>query len=255
MSATRLTPLAAFACLAVAAAVARADEVAVTPYRPSVSTPAALSAPGWLEIEAGLQRLTPGDGTRRDSLPVTLKLALSEDWGLRVGGDAVARTVANGTSEAGRGDAAFVLKRRFAIDEKSAWGLEVGSARDAGHTDFILNGIFSADFGARWHTDVNFLLTRFGAPDTSTARVQKLWAAALSETLTPRWGWVGEFSGTKQAGADSTAQFLLAASFSPAPSATLDFGFARGIGAGSPRWTLFLGGTFLAARFFSPAQR
>jgi hypothetical protein len=255
MSSAPLQALAVLVCAAIAAASARAEEVAVTPYRPSVSTPAALSAPGWLEIEAGLQRQTPGDGTHRDSLPVTLKLALSPDWGIRVGGDAVVRTVEDGATATGRGDAGFVLKRRFAIDEKSAWGLEVGTGRDAGHTDYSLNGIFSADFAERWHTDVNFLLTRLGAPDMGTARVQKLWAAALSETLTPQWGWVGEFSGTQQAGADSTAQFLLAASFSPAPSATLDFGFARGIGAAAPRWTLFLGGTFLAAQLFTPARR
>ena len=40
------------------APVARAaadDEPTTTPYRPSISTPAALSAPGWLEVEAGWQ--------------------------------------------------------------------------------------------------------------------------------------------------------------------------------------------------------
>jgi hypothetical protein len=51
------------------AAAAYADDMpAVTPCRPSVSTPAALSAPGWLEVEAGVlceaarpaSRLPPG---------------------------------------------------------------------------------------------------------------------------------------------------------------------------------------------------
>ena len=32
------------------------DQPSVTPYRPSVSTPAILSAPGWIELEAGIQR-------------------------------------------------------------------------------------------------------------------------------------------------------------------------------------------------------
>src|SRR5437016_3240382 len=38
-----------------------ADEPAATPYRPSVSTPAALSEPGWLEGELGWQRTSGGD--------------------------------------------------------------------------------------------------------------------------------------------------------------------------------------------------
>src|SRR5262249_55246135 len=62
------------------------DAPAVTPYRPSVSTPAALSAPGWLEVEAGLQadRDRAADA-RRTSLPYTLKLAMTPDWGIRIG--------------------------------------------------------------------------------------------------------------------------------------------------------------------------
>ena len=53
----------------------------VTPYRPSVSTPAALSAPGWLEVEVGALRARGSEDSRRDSLPYSLKLAFSEDWG------------------------------------------------------------------------------------------------------------------------------------------------------------------------------
>ena len=54
------------------------DAPSTTPYRPSVSTPAALSAPGWLEIEAGWQHDDSG-GARRDSIPLTFKLAFDKD--------------------------------------------------------------------------------------------------------------------------------------------------------------------------------
>jgi hypothetical protein len=61
------------ASLVVFSAGARAagDEPSTTPYRPSVSTPAALSAPGWLEIEAGWQHDDAGGGVRRDAIPLT----------------------------------------------------------------------------------------------------------------------------------------------------------------------------------------
>ena len=79
---------AALGLLAAQTPASAADDNAytVTPYRPTLSTPANLSTPGWLELESGLQRLHNPDGAQRDSLPYTIKLALSPDWGLRVGG-------------------------------------------------------------------------------------------------------------------------------------------------------------------------
>src|SRR5664279_5250498 len=78
--------LAALALAATAPACVAADddanaEPSTTPYRPSVSTPAALSAPGWLEIEAGFEHDHAGAGMR-DSVPATFKLAFSPDWGV-----------------------------------------------------------------------------------------------------------------------------------------------------------------------------
>ena len=85
---------------------------AVVPYRPSVSTPAQLSAPGYLELEAGGLRATgPDSGTSRFTLPYTLKLAFTPDWGIRVGGDAWVRQAGPGDSHSGSGDTAVVLKR------------------------------------------------------------------------------------------------------------------------------------------------
>src|SRR5215212_7684016 len=67
--------------------LAAEDSPSVTPYRPSVSTPAALSAPGWVEIEVGGFHAHGPGRSRHDSLPYTLKLAFSEDWGVRIGGE------------------------------------------------------------------------------------------------------------------------------------------------------------------------
>ena len=125
------------------------DAPTVTPYRPSVSAPAQLSAPGWLEVEMGLQRSRADEPKRRDTLPYALKLAFTPDWGIRLQGDAIVREqTADGSGLRGAGDTSVVLKRRFAVDDASAFGLEFGvkfaTARNglgSGHTDAGVTGI------------------------------------------------------------------------------------------------------------------
>ena len=234
-----------------------ADIAAVTPYRPSVSTPAALSAPGWLELEAGLQHNRGSGPARRDSLPFTLKLAFTEDWGVRFGGEAwVRQTDDAGERLRGVGDSNIVLKRRFAINETSAFGLEAGTTLTTGKTgigseksDRSINAIYSADLG-EYHTDINLLGTRVGVVDPGVSRTQALWAASLSKALNDQWGVVGELSGTRQKGADGTSQFLFAASYNMSKSLSLDAGFARSLRSGVPDWSVFTGFTMLASRLF-----
>lgn len=210
------------ACVALSFAIAARAEDAptVTPYRPSVSTPAALSATGWLEIEAGVQRSRADDPVRRDDLPYTVQLALSPDWGVRIGGDALVHQIgADGTAQRGGGDTAFVVKRRFALSDTSAFGLELGaklptaaSGLGSGHTDVGFNGIFTSDFADNWHTDINLVATHLGGTEAGASPWQHGRAAALSRNLSERLGVVGEFSGTRQTANPRTAQALLATS-------------------------------------------
>src|ERR1700683_4287785 len=100
-----------------------ADEVAVTPYRPTVSTPAALSATDWVEVEFGMLGSNGGNLTPRDSAPYAVKFAFSENWGVRIGGELWVRDVGgNGRNINGVGDTSIVLKRKIAINEQSAFG-------------------------------------------------------------------------------------------------------------------------------------
>ena len=252
-----LVAIAALAC----AAAAHADDdggPAVVPYRPSVSTPAQLSAPGYLELEAGGLRMTGPDGASasRSSLPYTLKLAFTPDWGIRVGGDAWVRQSVPGTTDSGVGDTSVVLKRRFAASDATAWGLELGetfptakSDIGAGHAQTTVNGIFSSDFAPSWHTDLNLNETYLGNSGGDSAW-QTGWAAAVSRSLSDAWGAVGEFSGTHQAGAPNQAQFLAAASWNESNAAVFDFGAAHGLNNASPRWQVFAGVTLRLARLF-----
>ncbi len=235
------------------------DEPAVTPYRPTVSTPATLSAPGWVEIEAGWI----GGGTgpdKRQSLPYSLKLAVSPDWGIRIDGEAaVGVPAANRQTQFGFGDTSFVLKRRFEINDRSAFGMEAGIGTStgkepfqsgSGRTDYTLNGIYSTDLGEAYHVDLNYAVTRLGAVSPTEGRDQSRWVAAVSRSLIGSWGLAGELSGTAQAGAAPTRQLLLAASYTPSRIVCWDAGFARGLTAASPRWSIFVGFTVLTAKLF-----
>jgi hypothetical protein len=234
------------------------DVPAVTPYRPSVSTPAALSAPGWIEVEAGVNSTGAVDPSRRENLPYTVKLAFTPDWGVRIDGDAIVHErAADGSGLTGFGDTSVVLKRRFAVNDASAFGLELGvkfpTARrglGSGSADATVNGIFSSDFAKDWHTDINVLATRIGGVDEGTSRLQNAWAAALSRNLTEKLGLVGEFSGTHQGGIGATSQALFAMSYSVAPALTVDLGVSKGLSTASGGWSMFSGLTFLAAKLF-----
>lgn len=257
----RSTVGAAFALLpALASAAAAEEEPAAVPYRPSVSTPAALTAPGWLEIEAGFLHQHAAEGDRRESVPVTFKLAFTPDWGVRVGADAwVRQRDASGSSSSGYGDTGVVLKRHFAVDEGSAFGLEAGAVfatarhglgTGSGRTDLGINAIYSADFANVWHTDLNLSATRLGNADAGSGRVQWLGAAALSRSLGERWGIVGEFSGTHQSGNENTRQLLVAASYNVSKRLVLDAGVTRSLRSGATAWSAFTGFTWLATRLF-----
>jgi hypothetical protein len=234
-----------------------AEAPSTTPYRPSVSTPAALSAPGWIEVEAGFQHDRDSASSRRDSVPTTVKLAFSPDWGVRIGNEAWVSQRDEAGRRSGFGDTAVVLKRRFAVDERQAFGLEAGVGlptgrrgvqSGSGRADYGVNGIYSADLGD-WHTDLNLAATRVGRVDPGVSRTQWLWAASLSRALDERWGVGGELSGTQQRGAEATRQALVAASYNVDKRLTLDAGMARSLRAGSG-WSAFAGFTWLAARLF-----
>lgn len=242
-----------------AASAAMADESpSVTPYRPSVSTPAALSATGWLEVEAGALSSRGDESSRRKSLQYTLKLAFSPDWGIRIGGDAIVRQAqAEAPTTQGGGDTTIVLKRRFALDDDRAFGVEVGvklptAGRElgSGHRDLGVNAIYSADFADGWHTDINLIATRIGGAGPALGRWQKGWAAGWSRNLSERWGVVAELSGTQQGGSASTTLALVAVSYAVSKQISLDAGASKGLSTASGGWSAFAGLTVLAARWF-----
>jgi hypothetical protein len=72
----------AFAALTIVAGTTRAQEAsdphAVQPERPTVATDAGTVAPGWLEIETGLERDRFGPSLTTGSTPTVFKLGLAD---------------------------------------------------------------------------------------------------------------------------------------------------------------------------------
>lgn len=242
-----IKPLAAILISTLSISAFADDETGVTPYRPSVSSPAQLPVAGQLELEYG-GLFSKTDNTRRNSLPYLLKLAFNKEWGILLGGDAyVSQKDASGVRARGLGDTTLVLKRAFLMDDTTAFGLELGAkiptAKDSlgsGKADYSINSIFSKDI-RKVHMDANLNLTRFGAIDTGTARMQTGLSSSFSIPVSEKWGATAELSGTHRNGAANTAQFLTAATFNASKQLTIDIGVARGLTSASPDWSFFTG--------------
>lgn len=224
-----------------------AEEVGVTPYRPSESNSAQLPTPGHLELEVGGLRVKNGEA-RNDSLPYLFKLALSREWGVLLGGDAyVWSRAAPGFRVKGIGDTTMTLKRAWIVDEDTAFGLEFATkfptaknGLGSDKAEYILNGIYSKDFGSI-HLDANLNTTRIGLPESDTGRLQTGLSTAFSVAFSNDWSGTAEFSGVRRSGTPATAQLLAAIVYSPNKRFAIDVGLAKGITGASQDWSVFSG--------------
>ncbi len=232
-----------------------ADEPpSATPYRPTVSNPADLPTPGWLELEWGAQR-DKTDGAHEVSWPYLFKYAFTPEWGLLLGGDAYVRaTSTDGSSTSGFGDTELSLKHRIPVTDDEAFGVEAGvrlptakTGLGSDKTDCILKGIFSRDV-ATVHLDINLGPTRIGAPEPGTGRLAWNGSAALSTNLNAGWGMTGELSGTRRQGTAAQSQLLFAVTYAANKRTVFDVGFAKGLTDASQDYTIFAGITTMLGR-------
>ncbi len=247
-------------CISMLAPMAHSEEAepSATPFRPTVTSGASLSAPGWLELEFGGQRLGGNGFDARSSWPYLLKYSLNDQFALLLGGDAyVAVTPAQfGADFTGRGDSTATLKYRApdAIEGMSL-GLEAtvkfataSEGLGSGERDYSLKGIYGLDLPNGFHLDTNLMSTRLGSVSANQGQNQWTWAAAVSHAMGERWTFSFDLSGTQQRGAASTAQYMLAASYSLNQRVVLDAGFAQGLNSDTPRYTVFSGMTVLIGK-------
>ena len=248
--------LAGVGCLATAllccSSALAAEEPGVTPYRPTVSNPAALSAPGWLELEAGFAAQNGRDGSRQDSLPFLAKFAVTPDFGVLLGGNAfVSQREADGTRLSGAGDSMLMLKHRFVMNEDAALGCEYGfkaptaaKGLGSGKSDLVLNGIYSRDI--RGHAlDINLNVTKLGGVAITESAYQYGWSGTVFRPFGGQWGVMAELSGVARRGALPENQWLLAASYAWSNRLVLDAGLSAGLGSTAHRAGLFAGMSLL----------
>jgi hypothetical protein len=234
--------------------IANADgDITPTPYRPTISNPAELPAPGWLELELGGldDRMA-----KRQSLPFLAKVAFDENWGILLAGDAWIRDYL-GSTTSGTGDVSLTLKHRIPTNDKNQnFGIEGGikfptaqHGLGSGESDFTINGIYSLDFASDWRLDANGSATRLGTTDPGTSSFSYLWALALSKGL-GNWTLAAEISSTHHSGLPNTTQWLAAASYAIHPRVVLDAGFSVLQQNNEDGHTLFFGATWLADKLF-----
>ena len=210
---TMMRAVLALAFMALAPALARAqgadsakaapdDPRAVQPERPTVATHAHTVAPGYVEIEVGVQGDHMDDGSRAWGAPVVTKVGLGSHLQLNL---STPIFFAAPSHASGRGDAAVGVKWRL-LDEHPLLGdfavlpavkLPTGSAVDgtgSGSTDLSLTVISSYQFGPV-SMDLNAIYTRLGSTGTAQAADEALWTASFGTQVAGPFGYVVELFG------------------------------------------------------------
>lgn len=208
----------------------------VQPERPTVATHAHTVAPGFIEVEAGVQGDRYAAGRRAFAAPVVTKVGLATHLQLNVSTPALFAASDVG-QRAGLGDVGIGLKWRlldghpvlgdFAIlpAVKFATG-SVDRGTGTGTRDLGVTLISSHVFRAV-SMDLNAAYTRVGASDTTPAASAALWTASFGVPVSGRLGWVAELFGAPTidgSSTPSTAALLTGPTFLLQPALNLDFG-------------------------------
>lgn len=179
------------------------DPHAVQPERPTVATHAYTVAPGWAEIETGVER-DRYPGTHVLTVPTVLKLGVGTREQLDVSVSGIHGTP-DGATGTGLGDVSAGLKLHV-LDAAPILGdvavqpslkLPTGSTRDGfgtGTTDVSLLLISSHQFGPA-ELDVNVGATRRSGDGANAPTTASLWTAAIGFPLAGAMGWTAELYG------------------------------------------------------------
>ncbi len=204
---------------------------AVQPERPSVATHAGTVAPGYAEVESGVERDTPGDGTHAFAVPTLLKLGLGPRTQLAL---QLPTAAATGTAF-GVGDVTVGLKWRVSEDRPRLQDVAVlpsvkfatGGVRGTGTTDASLLLINSRTLGPA-SLDLNVGATWRTGDGTRAPKSSTLWAAAAGIPVRGRLGWALEaygYPGTRgPAGNPPIVGLLTGPTIVVRPELAVDFG-------------------------------
>lgn len=252
--------------LGLLASVARAQEPArdphaVQPERPTVATHAYEVAPGWVEVEAGLEFDRYANRTSGGSAPVVVKMGLAP----RLQFDLVGSVVRPASGDAvGVGDLAVALKWRLAerapvvgdfalIPSLKLPTAPTASGLGTGTTDVGLVLVSSHQFGAV-EMDLNVGMTTRSGPDSLAPRSSSVWTASFGGPVVEGLGWTMELYGypatSGRAGASSIVALLGGPTLLVKPWLAFDAGVIVPLTGPQPR-ALYLGGVYNAGRLWT----
>ncbi|MBA2684534.1 MAG: transporter [Gemmatimonadaceae bacterium] len=213
------------------------DPHAAQPERPTVATPASTVAPGWIELETGVER-DRLDGTHAFFTPTLLKVGVAEGIQLDLIGS-FQHVAGVAPAYSGVGDASIAVKWR-ALEKAPVLGdfavqpslkLPTGSAAHGtgtGTTDVQLLVISSHDWGD-YALDLNAAYTRRSGNGSEAPKNSTLWTVSGGGPVYHALGWVAEFYGyprtTGPAGEDGIVAFLTGPTFAIEKWIVLDAGF------------------------------
>jgi hypothetical protein len=183
------------------------DPHAVQPERPSVATHAGTVAPGWLEVETGIERDHYAPSTDGYSTPTNFKFGLADRLQLGIFGS-LQRPNGSGSgsgSGSGLGDVGAGVKWRLAEGAPvvgdfallASAKLPTGSAvkgTGTGTTDLSLLAISSHDLGPV-AVDINAGYTRRSGNGLVASTSGSVWALSSGGPFAGRLGWVLEWYG------------------------------------------------------------
>jgi hypothetical protein len=209
------------------------DPHAASPERPTVATHAFTVAPGWTEIESGMELDRLGD-THIFSTPTTLKLGLASHLQLEATAAWVRGT--DGTTTSDASDLSLALKWRVAdsMPVLGAFAIQPAVRFPTGANGVSLNATLGTMLFISSHVfgsvsmDLNLgvtarLSSSGGAPSTALS-----WAASTGFPVVGSLGWTAEFFGYPgTSGANGSAPlvgFLTGPTYTVRPWLVLDLG-------------------------------
>jgi hypothetical protein len=227
------------------------DPHAAQPERPTVATHAGTVAPGWFEVEAGIERDRIGPDNAALTTPTLLKFGVAP----RVQFDASFTTVRPATNtDIGMGDAGVGVKWRLADGAPIVGNFALqpsvkfptGSASrgtGTGTTDATLLAISSHVLGPT-ALDINL-----GFTHRSDGRNASLWTVSTGTTLDGPLSWVAEaFGYPGLSGTRPQAGFLTGPMWTLHPWIVFDAGAILDLAGGQPP-ALYTGLTWNVGRF------
>ncbi|HEY6219936.1 MAG TPA: hypothetical protein VIV65_07745 [Gemmatimonadaceae bacterium] len=229
----------------------------VQPERPTVATHAGTVAPGYLEIETGVQLDRFDQDLNGVSTPTVFKFGLGRTTQFSLfsslvhpaGSDKVdIGDISAGVKWRIRDDAP--LLGRFAIlpiVKLPTWFTTTGS----GTTDVSVLLISSHTFGPM-SMDVNASLAHHSGNASTVPTTSTLWTVSFDGPLAAPVGWVAEVFGLPGTGGPSGASPTVSALFGPTLSVSdeiaLDAGAILPLKGSSPRYSLYAGGVINVGR-------